>query len=82
MTLQVEFTYVVSVLIVVLGAFWGMAKMLLAQSQRHIEVDYRIIKGANHFFEDKMDVLTTTISGYLQKSVAPPLVKKAAAVSG
>ncbi len=51
------------------------------QNQRHIEVDYRVIKGANHFFEDKMDVLTTTISGYLQKSVAPAAVKKAAAVS-
>ena len=51
------------------------------QNQRHIEVDYRVIKGANHFFEDKMDVLTSTISGYLQKSVVVPPAKKAAAVS-
>ena len=59
----------------------NVAKLALRlQNQRHIEVDYRIIKGANHFFEDKLDVLTSMVSGYLQKSVSPP-AKKAAAVS-
>ena len=48
------------------------------QSQRQIEIDYRVIKGANHFFEDKLDQLSSTIGGYLQKAVQP---KKAAAAS-
>ena len=44
------------------------------QNQRHIEVDYRVIKGANHFYEDKMDVLSNTIGTYLQKSFNPKKV--------
>jgi alpha/beta superfamily hydrolase len=39
------------------------------QSQRQIEIDYRVIKGANHFFEDKLDQLSSTVGGYLQKAV-------------
>jgi alpha/beta superfamily hydrolase len=50
------------------------------QSQRHIEIEYRVIKGANHFFEDKLDVLGGAVSGYLQKSVQIQ-AKKAAAAS-
>jgi alpha/beta superfamily hydrolase len=44
------------------------------QNQRHIEVDYRVIKGANHFYEEKMDVLSSTIGTYLQKSFSPKKV--------
>lgn len=35
------------------------------QSQRQIEIDYRVIKGANHFFEDKVDALESHIESYL-----------------
>jgi hypothetical protein len=45
------------------------------QNQRQIEVDYRVIKGANHFFEDKIDVLQSTMSNYMQRAMQP---KKAA----
>ncbi|MGD9539148.1 MAG: alpha/beta hydrolase [Alphaproteobacteria bacterium] len=48
------------------------------QSQRQIEVDYRVIKGANHLFEDKLDQLSSTVGSYLHKAVQP---KKAAAAS-
>jgi len=35
------------------------------QHQRNIEIDYRIIKGANHFFENKLDVLGDHVESYL-----------------
>jgi len=45
------------------------------QHQRQIEVDYRVIKGANHFYEDKIEALQSTLSSYLQRVLVP---KKAA----
>ena len=33
--------------------------------QRDIKIDYRIIKGADHFFQNHMDELTTHTEGYL-----------------
>lgn len=41
MTLQVEFGYVVSLFVAVVGAFWGMAKLLLAQSTKHIDEKFK-----------------------------------------
>jgi alpha/beta superfamily hydrolase len=39
------------------------------QIQRQIEIDYRVIKGANHFFEDKVDALGSHIESYLSQSL-------------
>jgi alpha/beta superfamily hydrolase len=33
--------------------------------QKNITVDYKLIKGANHFFKDHMDQLTTSADDYL-----------------
>ena len=43
MTLQIEFTYVVSLLALIVGAFWGIAKMLLTQSKNHIDEQFKAI---------------------------------------
>ena len=40
------------------------------QNQRHIEIDYRVIKGANHLFDEKIDVLGKNIESYLDESMA------------
>ena len=40
------------------------------QNQRHIEIDYRVIKGANHLFEDKIDMLAKYIEAYLDENMA------------
>jgi alpha/beta superfamily hydrolase len=39
--------------------------------QRHINVQYRIIKGANHFFHDKMDDMVAAVDKYLDAALAP-----------
>ena len=39
------------------------------QNQRHIEIDYRVIKGANHLFEDKIDLLSKHIETYLDENI-------------
>ena len=41
------------------------------QSQRHIEIDYRVIKGANHLFEEKIEILGKTIESYLDENLEP-----------
>jgi hypothetical protein len=33
--------------------------------QRDIKIDYRIVKGADHFFQNHMDVLTQHVEGYI-----------------
>ena len=33
--------------------------------QKNIVVDYKLIKGANHFFKDHMDQLSTSVDDYL-----------------
>ncbi|MFP6690411.1 MAG: alpha/beta hydrolase [Alphaproteobacteria bacterium] len=40
------------------------------QNQRHIEIDYRVIKGANHLFEGKIDILGKNIESYLDENMA------------
>jgi len=38
--------------------------------QRHISVDYKVIRGANHFFHDKMDEMGKAVDNYLNKALA------------
>ncbi len=40
-------------------------------AQRAIEVDYRIIEGADHFFVDQMDELTAHVEDYVDTALAP-----------
>jgi len=40
--------------------------------QRDIVIDYRIVKGANHFFSDKMDKLDAAVENYVETAMAPP----------
>ena len=37
--------------------------------QRGIEVEYRIIEGANHLYEDKLVEMSTAVGGYLDKAL-------------
>ena len=46
-------------------------------NQRGIAVDYRVIKGANHFFHDKLKELNAEIESYLDASLAEKPVAKA-----
>ncbi len=39
--------------------------------QRDIEVDYRVIKGANHFFTDRLDKLESVTEEYIETALAP-----------
>jgi hypothetical protein len=39
------------------------------QNQRHIEIDYRVIKGANHLFEQKIEILGKNIESYLDENM-------------
>ncbi|WP_119462343.1 alpha/beta hydrolase [Rhodospirillaceae bacterium SYSU D60014] len=41
-------------------------------NQRDIYIDYRRIPGANHFFHDHLDELTTELEDYLEKVLEPP----------
>jgi len=43
MKIEVEFTWVVGMLMAIAGLWWGMAKMMLAQSQRHIDAQFEAI---------------------------------------
>ena len=49
--------------------------------QRDIEIDYRIIKGANHFFTDRLDKLETAVDDYVHTAMAPPPPAKSPAKS-
>lgn len=46
----------------------ALAKKLRAQ--KRITIDYQIIHGANHFFHDRVDELTTLVDVYLEREVA------------
>jgi hypothetical protein len=46
--------------------------------QRDIEVDYRVIKGANHFFTERMDKLDAIVEEYVETAMAPPKPAKPA----
>ncbi len=39
------------------------------RSQRNLEIDYRTIAGANHFFHDRLDELDKILDDYLTKAV-------------
>jgi alpha/beta superfamily hydrolase len=39
-------------------------------SQKRITIDYQIVEGANHFFHEKVDELTTRVDSYLEREVA------------
>ncbi|MFT5438693.1 MAG: alpha/beta superfamily hydrolase [Alphaproteobacteria bacterium] len=39
-------------------------------AQKRITIDYQIINGANHFFHDRVDELTTLVDAYLEREVA------------
>jgi len=38
-------------------------------SQKNIEIDYRVVKGCNHFFNKHLDPLVSHIDDYLEKSL-------------
>jgi alpha/beta superfamily hydrolase len=38
--------------------------------QRHISVDYKVIRGANHFFHDKTEEMGKAVDTYLNKALA------------
>ncbi|MEE8122734.1 MAG: prolyl oligopeptidase family serine peptidase, partial [Alphaproteobacteria bacterium] len=46
-------------------------------SQRDIIIDYRVVKDANHFFQDKLKEMIAHISDYLDQVLAPKKVAKA-----
>jgi len=41
-------------------------------AQRNLEIDYRLIPGANHFFHDNLDELDQHLGDYLSKKVPVP----------
>ena len=41
-------------------------------AQRGIEIDYRIIKGADHFFNEQLDELSSHLSDYLDYALTQP----------
>jgi alpha/beta superfamily hydrolase len=47
--------------------------------QRDIKIDYRVIKGANHFFTDRLEKLQTLVEDYLTQSLKPPAPGRSAA---
>ena len=38
------------------------------RAQKGIEIDYRVVDGANHFFNDHVDVLTSHVHDHLNKA--------------
>jgi uncharacterized protein len=50
-------------------------------SQRGINVDFQLIKGADHFFKNNLNDISRYVAEYVQKAMAPPKqsVRKAAA---
>lgn len=47
-------------------------------SQRGIVIDYRVVKGAGHFFQDEMEDLSGHVDDYLAKSLAEEASRSAA----
>ena len=39
--------------------------------QRDIQIDYRVIKGANHFFTDRLDKLSAHVDEYISAALKP-----------
>jgi alpha/beta superfamily hydrolase len=46
-------------------------------AQKNIEVKFITIKGANHFYKNKISLLNTEICRYLDESLAPKKEEKA-----
>jgi alpha/beta superfamily hydrolase len=46
-------------------------------NQRDITVDYKLVKGANHFFTDKLPEMEGLVDKYLDKALAPAAEKPA-----
>ncbi|MEE9250509.1 MAG: alpha/beta hydrolase [Alphaproteobacteria bacterium] len=46
-------------------------------SQRDIAIDYRVVKNANHFFQEKVKEMTAHIGDYLDQTLAPKKVARA-----
>ena len=38
-------------------------------AQKNIEIDYRVVKGCNHFFNNHLPQLTDHLNDYLEKSL-------------
>ena len=47
-------------------------------AQKNIEIDYAVMKNANHFFQDKIEDLDKEICRYLDQSLSPESEKKKA----
>jgi alpha/beta superfamily hydrolase len=47
-------------------------------SQRGIAIDYRVVGGAGHFFQDEMEILSGHVDDYLAKSMAEEASRSAA----
>jgi len=47
-------------------------------NQRGIAIDYRVVPGAGHFFQDEMDDLDSHVEGYLAKAMAADKSRSAA----
>ncbi len=45
-------------------------------SQRGIEIDYRVMKGANHFYQGKLDLMGSEVGGYLDRAMGAAESKK------
>jgi alpha/beta superfamily hydrolase len=41
--------------------------------QRGLAIDYKVVPGANHFFQDQQDVIARHVTEYLKKSISAPL---------
>ena len=40
------------------------------RTQKNITIDHSVIKGADHFYQEKTDLLETEVSKYLKASLA------------
>ncbi|CAE7630436.1 unnamed protein product [Symbiodinium microadriaticum] len=47
-------------------------------SQRGITIDYRVVPGAGHYYQDEMELLEGHVNDYLSKAVTPEETKSAA----
>tara|TARA_Y100001960_G_scaffold332231_1_gene431999 strand:- start:2289 stop:2939 length:651 start_codon:yes stop_codon:yes gene_type:complete len=47
----------------------GLVKKL--QLQKHITIDYRIMKSADHFFENHIDQISENVKSYVSESMSP-----------
>ena len=48
------------------------------KTQKGIVIEHQSVAGANHFYDDRVDVLTDTVGTYLDKRLAPVAEDEAA----